>query len=266
MNCIVAILVSVLMLAGIANAAAEAVLTIAAGSKTMRLDAAALLARPDAADVAVAHDAAYGRAMVFRAVPLRALLAEVTDAMPSVLEARATDGFVSQLPRSRLEGAAVPWLAIEPPGQPWPKLVGKKVSAGPFYLVWLGAPVPAEQWPYAVAALTAVEPPATRWPALRVPASVPANAPAQRGQEVFATNCLPCHRLGGAGEGTQGPDLLRPMPATAYFTADGLRALIRNSRAVRVWPGQQMPGFSAETLPDTDLTAVIAYLRVLSGR
>ena len=86
------------------------------------------------------------------------------------------------------------------------------------------------------------------------------------GSRVFIANCLPCHRLGGAGEGTVGPDLLRPMPATAYFTEAGLRAMIRNPAAVRDWPAQQMPAFDDAALRDSDIDAVITYLRYLAAR
>jgi hypothetical protein len=55
-------------------------------------------------------------------------------------------------------------------------------------------------------------------------------------------------------------------PATAYFTEAGLRALIRNPAGVRTWPGQQMPGFDVATLGDSDIDAVIAYLRYPAAR
>jgi mono/diheme cytochrome c family protein len=128
------------------------------------------------------------------------------------------------------------------------------------------AGISTEQWVYALAALTAALSPVQRWPAIAVDASVPDGAPARHGQAVFIANCLPCHRLGGGGEGTVGPDLLRPLPATAYFTEAGLRALIRNPSGVRSWPGQQMPGFDFATLGDSDIDAVIAYLRYLAAR
>ncbi len=51
------------------------------------------------------------------------------------------------------------------------------------------------------------------------------------------------------------------MAATNYMTEPGLRALIRNPKSVRTWPQQQMPAFSPTVLPDTDLNAVIAYLK-----
>lgn len=222
----------------------------------------ALLARPDAATIEVPADAAYGRRMTYRAVPLRALL----PGTPATLEARAADGFVSQLPAALLAGPATPWLAVEDPVHPWPPVPGKPHSAGPFYLVWRGARVPVDDWPYALASLTQVDTPDTRWPSLRVAASLPATAPARRGAVVFASNCLPCHKLAGAGEGTQGPDLLRPMPATAYLTGPGLRALIRNPKSVRNWPAQQMPAFPPDAMPDSDIAAVIAYLRHLAAR
>jgi cytochrome c1 len=56
------------------------------------------------------------------------------------------------------------------------------------------------------------------------------------------------------------------MPAATYFTEDGLRALIRNPAAVRSWPEQRMPAFSAETVGDFEINAVIAYLRYLAVR
>ena len=56
------------------------------------------------------------------------------------------------------------------------------------------------------------------------------------------------------------------MPATAYFTEAGLRTLIRNPATVRSWPAQQMPAFDTVTLGDSEIDAVIAYLRYLAAR
>ena len=100
-----------------------------------------------------------------------------------------------------------------------------------------------------------------RWPQLAVNPSLPPNAAARRGQQVFATDCLPCHRLNGGGAGENGPDLGRPMNATDYLTDQGLRALVRDPKSVRTWPLQQMPGFGADALPEADLEALVAYLR-----
>jgi mono/diheme cytochrome c family protein len=255
-------------LIGLPAVAAVPVLVVTAGGATRQFTADELLARRDAATLAIPHDVAYGRATTYRVVPLRALLSALSPDRADTMEARATDGFVSQLPRTLIEGAAVPWIAIEEPAHPWPILPGKTISAGPFYLVWQNperAGISPEQWPYALAALTAVASPAQRWPAIAVDASVPADASARRGQAVFITNCLPCHRLGGNGEGTVGPDLLQPMPVTAYFTEAGLRALIRNPAAVRSWPEQRMPPFAAETVGDAEINAVIAYLGYLAA-
>src|SRR3954447_10654297 len=184
------------------------------------------------------------------------------------VESRASDGFVAQIPLSLVKagaaGGAVPWIAIEPPGQPWPNLPGKTQGAGPFYLVWEHperSGVASEQWPYQLASLEVVESPAHRWPQLAVDPSLAPNAPARRGEVVFVANCLPCHRLNGGGAGEMGPDLGAPMNVTEYLTEGGLRAIVRDPRSVRTWPLQQMPGFNREALPDSDLDAVIAYLR-----
>ena len=261
-----------ILLSGLSGApavAAAAVLVVTAGGTTRQFTSDELLARSDAATLAVPDDAAYDRAMSYRAVPLRALLLALPPDDADTIEARATDGFVAQVPRALIEGPAVPWVAVEDPAHPWPDMPGKTVSAGPFYLIWQDpkrAGIATEQWPYALAALTAVASPLQRWPALAVDPSMPADAPARRGQAVFIANCLPCHRLGGSGEGSIGPDLLQPMPAVAYFTEAGLRALVRNPAAVRSWPAQRMPAFDAAAIGDADIDAVIAYLRYLAAR
>jgi mono/diheme cytochrome c family protein len=260
------------LLAGLAGApagAVAAVLVLTSGGATRQFTSDELLAWREAATVAVPHDGAYGGAMSYRGVPLHALLSALPPDAADTIEARATDGFVAHLPRALMEGAAVPWVAIEDPAHPWPNMPGKSVAPGPFYLIWQEPErvgISPEQWVYALAALIAVASPVQRWPAIAVDASVPVDTPARRGQTVFIANCLPCHRLGGSGEGTVGPDLLRPMPATAYFTEAGLRALIRNPAAVRTWPGQRMPAFDAAAFPESEIDAIIAYLRYLAAR
>lgn len=242
-------------------------LTLTFGGKERRYTAAELLARPDAATVTIAEDVSYKRAMTYRAVPLLALIGDAAGPDADTLEARAADGFVSQIPMALVANAAnggsVAWVAVEDPAQPWPPLPGKDVSAGPFYIVWEHperSGVGTELWPYQTVAVTGVESPAHRWPQMRVADDVPADAPARRGQAVFTTTCMSCHRMKGAGAADVGPDLGTPMNPTQYLTSEGLRAIIRNPKAVRTWPQQQMPAFSKEALSDADLDAVVAYL------
>ena len=64
----------------------------------------------------------------------------------------------------------------------------------------------------------------------------------------------------GAGAAGVGPDLGRPMNPIEYLTPKGLRILIRNPKAVRTWPQQQMPGFDETMISEADLDALIAYL------
>jgi len=257
--------------AGVARADAPA-LTLSFGDKPRVYTAAELLARPDAATVAIPADVAYGQPMTFRAVPLLALIGDGADAALDTIEARASDGFVSQLARALVEkgagGGSVAWIAVEDAAAPWPSLPGKQQSAGPFYLVWEHperSGIGSEQWPYQIAALTGVESPAHRWPQMAVAATLAADAPARRGQEVFTVQCLPCHRMKGAGVGELGPDLGQPMSPAQYLTPEGLHKLIRDPKSVRTWPGQIMPAFDEAKLPDADLEAVIAYLGAMAG-
>jgi mono/diheme cytochrome c family protein len=259
--------------------AAEPTLTInrpgteASGAKSQEYTAAALLARRDAVSITVQDDVSYRRTMTYRAVPLLALLSGARDSRFDTLEARATDGFVAQIPLDLVtrgtHGGAVAWLAVEDPAHPWPSLPNHTDSAGPFYLVWdhpQRSDVRSEQWPYALASLTFTESPLHRWPQLSVPANHSADTAAQSGQKVFLALCLPCHKINGGGVGAVGPDLGQPLSPTQYLTEAGLRALIRDPRAVRTWPEQHMTGFGPKTLPDTDLDALIAYLRAMADK
>ena len=209
--------------------------------------------------------------MKYRAVPLLPLVS-VGSAFDTI-EARAEDGFVSQIPLALVEkgakGGAKAWIAIEDAAAPWPLLPGKKASAGPFYLVWENperSAIGSEQWPYQLASLTEVESPAHRWPQIVVDASLAVDASERRGQAVFTTQCMPCHRMKGAGVADVGPDLGQPMNPTQYLTPKGLRSLIRNPKTVRTWPQQQMPGFDETMLREADLDALIAYLAYMARR
>jgi len=250
--------------------AAQAVFVIDREGTKRQFTAAELLARPDNA-VLSAQDGIVGLPAKYRAVPVLALLGDMSGTRFDTLEARASDGFVAEIPLALVirgaSGGAVAWLAVEDPEHPWPPLPNQSISAGPFYLVWEHperSSVSSEQWPYRLVSLTFKESPLHRWPQLAAPKALPPDAAARRGQDVFLAQCLPCHRLNGGGSGEVGPDLGQPMNPTQYLTEAGLRNIIRNPRAVRTWPGQSMPGFDEAALSNPDLDAVIAYLHAMA--
>jgi mono/diheme cytochrome c family protein len=238
----------------------------------MRLTTEALLARPDVRTLEVPGDVAYQRTMTYRAVPLRALLGVKALPAGEDLQIVASDGFVTTLPAALVfddkPNGAVPWLAIEPPGKPWPKTPGGQAT-GPFYLVWIhpsASGVKSEQWPYQVASMRTVAAHAARWPQLAVGDDVPGDSPIRKGATVFATQCMVCHRMNGAGDASLGPDLNLPHNPTEYFQPWALRALIRDPGSVRAWPDMKMHGFAPAALSDADLDAIIAYLKYMSAR
>jgi len=254
-------------------AAAQPMIELTIGGSTRSFSRAALLARPDAAEIHVPRDVAYGTSTTYRAVPLADLLDSTRLPADSVLEARATDGFAAQLPMdlvsNRDPAAAVAWLAVEDPVKPWPNLPGKSVSAGPFYLVWVGreaASVRSEQWPYQIAKLATQPSPSTRWPVLAVDPALPATDPVRAGQGLFITQCLACHRLNHAGSADTGPDLNVPMNPVEYFQPAALRRYIRNPASVRDWPGRAMPAFPRDQLSDREIDLIVAYLAYMAQR
>ncbi len=270
---LIAMLLGTLGLGAVPSFAAERVLTLSFGGEAKRITAAELLARLDATSLTVPDDVSYHRAMTYRAVPLLGLIGDASSAGFATIEARASDGFVSQVPVSLVmkgaSGGAVAWVAVEDPDAPWSNLPGQKVSGGPFYLVWEHperSGVGAEQWPFALASLTGVEDPVRRWPQLAVDPALPDDAAERKGQAAFIKNCMPCHRMKSAGQGEIGPDLGQPMNVTTYMTPSGIRAVIRDPKAVRNWPGQQMVGFDEKGLPDAEVDALIAFLAHMATR
>jgi len=246
-----------------------ATLSVDTGHGTRTLTTEQLLARPDARDISVPGDVSYHRTMRYRAVPMKALLKGVAAA--SHLQFTAKDGFTAEIPASLILDAhgAEAWLAVEPTGTSWPVLGDGKPSAGPFYLVWLhpeAGHVGPEQWPYQVATIKVLGDPASRFPAMQPAADLPKDAPTRRGFAVFQRNCITCHTLNGQGDAKLGPDLNIPHSPTEYLRDDMLRTLVRNPQDLRHWPQAKMPGFSADTLSDTDLDDLVAYLKHMAGR
>src|SRR4051812_22230042 len=232
-----------------------ATLTLEGGQSRLTFDSAALLARPDATEVEISANDVYGHPRRYRAVPLAAVLSALPPPPGSELEAAATDGFAAQIPLALAmqaePGSARAWLAIEPDDAPWALLPGKKVSAGPFYIVWerpAASRISSEYWPYQLATLRYVPAPSTRWPQIAVNASLATDHPARVGQAVFEATCLACPGMRGGGSSEVGPALTRPMTPTDYFQPSALRRYIRTPASVRTWPDEKMPGFGPERL------------------
>jgi len=253
---------------------ADTQLAIALGGVTRQVSAEDLLQDPATVEIEVPQDVAYGRRMRYRAIPLAVLLRGSAILPDQAIEAVASDGFVAILPLDLLRrepagSGSVPYLAIEPPASPWPKLGGKSVSAGPFYIVWLrpeAEGIRMEQWPYEVVEIRASDLPSKRWPALGVDPNLPAEDPRRAGEALFATMCLVCHRLNGAGSADVGPDLNLPKNPTEYFQSDALHAFIRDPAALRHWQAMAMPGYSRAALSDREIDLIIAYLGHMAGR
>jgi mono/diheme cytochrome c family protein len=227
-----------------------------------------LLSRPDAQRVTIQDDVAFHRTMIYRAVPLRALLPQMSHG--DRLKFVANDGFSVDIAVDTLlnPSGAQAWLAVEEPERPWPSLPGNKGNAGPFYVVWTNpaaAQISSEQWPYQLARIERVQDAAARFPATAPAASVPASSPVRRGYAVFQRTCFACHTLNGEGDARMGPDLNIPHSPTEYLSAERLRAFIRNPQSLRRWPEGRMTGFPTQaSLSDADLDAVIAYLKYMA--
>jgi mono/diheme cytochrome c family protein len=268
-----ALIVAFFLLLPTVARAAEPAVEVEVGAAKRSFTRAELLARPDAATIEVAKEVTSGVPMTYRAVPVAGLLSGLTFPPGSVIEAVAIDGFAAQIPLDLLLNTdaekSIAWVAIEPADRPWPKIPGKDYTAGPFYIVWTkpeASSIRSEYWAYQLAKLQSQLSPAARWPALAVDEALPADDPARAGQTLFVAQCLPCHKLNGAGASDVGPDLNLPMNATEYMTDKGLHALIRDPKSVRSWPAMKMNGWPPDLLSDQDISYIIAYLKHMAGR
>jgi mono/diheme cytochrome c family protein len=266
-------IVAFLVLSPAAAVAAEPTLQIGVGGETRSFTRDAMLAMPEAATVEVPRDVAYGGQMPYRAVPVATLLSGLKFPPDSVVEAVATDGFVAQIPLNLMlntdPAKSRAWLAIEPADKPWPDIPGRTYSAGPFYIIWSKPEVSgirSEYWAYQTAKLQSQPSPASRWPEIAVDQSLPEDDPIRTGQSLFVAQCMPCHKLNGAGSSDVGPDMNLPMSPTEYMTEKGLHALIRDPKSVRTWPGQTMNGWPPDLLSDAEIDETIAYLGHMAGR
>lgn len=256
-----------LMLALVAQTAAAAELKVELDGDTRTYSTASLLQRADVQTIKVVADVAFHSPMHYRAVPLNHLLPGIK--ANDHLQFVAADGFVAEIPASLLLSSSEAWLAIEDPAHPWPALPDHHGTAGPFYVVWIkpqAAGIGPEQWPYQLASIRQLDDVASRFPAMLPDASLPADSSIRRGFAVFQRTCFACHTINGVGDAQLGPDLNLPHNPTEYLRVDLLRAYIRDPQSLRHWPQAKMPGFDRKVLPDSDLDALLSYLRHMAGR
>jgi mono/diheme cytochrome c family protein len=122
-----------------------------------------------------------------------------------------------------------------------------------------------EQWPYGVVKLSASASSLKRWPQLALDKKLPAESAIRKGQALFATNCMVCHKMNGAGDAEVGPDLNLPRNPVEYFQKGVLHAYIRDPASLRSWKGMGMKGFDKDALSDREIDDIIAYLDYMAA-
>lgn len=247
--------------------AAEPVLVLTFNNQHQQFTRAELLHLPAVRSIVVVADVAYKKTMTYRAIPLKSLVHDLNSVQ--AVQFKAEDGFAATIPAATLNGAAQPWLAIEPADAPWPPLKPGGRSAGAFYLVWLSpekSGISPEQWPYQISAISETALLEDGHPQILPDPALPKNSAEYRGLQAYTTHCASCHRMNGAGDANVGPDLNIPMNPTVYFQAPFLRRYIRDPASVRTWPGMTMPGFPQTVISDPQLDDLLAYLRSMAYR
>lgn len=257
------------IIASTAVYAAPATLTILADKQRLVFSQSQLLSRHDIQTISVADSVYKQRYTRFKAIPMANLFSGLSIPEFALVQCNGADGFSAILEKTRLLSpdpkASKAYLAIEDPRIPWPDLVGKTTSAGPFYLVWTNPQASAigrEEWPFKVVSIAILSDFRSAFPAIHPADDAAPNV--QTGFKSFLKNCFACHKMNGNGAGSIGPDLNLPMNPTEYLDEAALAALIRNPASVRTWPGMVMRGFSEAAIPDAERADLIAYLRYMS--
>jgi mono/diheme cytochrome c family protein len=166
---------------------------------------------------------------------------------------KAADGYVVSLRAQQLvDGRA--YVAFDDLDVPGFEPVGpKRVTPGPFYLVWAKDeqhdlteyPRPYQLVSVALASFEA------RFPNTRPD---PKDAAAMLGYAIFKRICVHCHAVNREG-GRVGPELNVPKSVTEYWSAAQIRAYVRDPRSFRY--GNMPPN---PQLSEVDLDHLIAYL------
>jgi mono/diheme cytochrome c family protein len=252
--------------------AAEPTLTIIRDGTTRTFELSALLKHKAITSIKTDDgDEAYKRPMEYVAIPIEALIGDLSNDAEATLQFVALDGYAPVIAGKRLpkSGAARAYLAIEPSPGAWPPLGPNKASPGPFYLVWTdaaGSGVTPAEWPWQLATIRVQESVAHRFPAIAPDKSVREDNKIWAGFEVYSKQCLACHTINKQGDAALGPDLNMPLNPLEYLTEPALRKLVRDPKSVRDWPGSAMPGFDAIRVSDAELDNLIVYLRYMTAR
>lgn len=255
-----------------AGATPDPLLTLRSGNQVISVKRSELLKRPDVTGIHIEHDPSYGGKPrdYPHAVPLRPLFSGLNMPQGSVLQFECLDGFSAPISKERLlgsENGATPYLAIEAPGDQWPKAGEKDV--GPFYLIWKDpekSSIGTEEWPFALAGFVVKDSIEATYPKIVPGPEAAENSPIRRGFRVFAKNCFACHTLNLQGQSKMGPDLNVPMSPTEYLSETNLKKLIRNPQNLRFWPESKMKGFSEQELSAKELSELIAYLKHMAKK
>jgi len=211
-------------------------------------------------------DPYYATQKRFRAVELRCALVLGFGALPADDDdflLRASDGYVKPATGARLTEAGG-WLAfsdasLDGAGAPaWQPIDRRQLDPGPYYLVWQ-KPTQSDEhgypWPYQLVEIERASL-ASQFPHV-VPTTAAADSPAERGFDIFRTECIACHAINGEG-GRIGPDLNVPQSIVEYRPAAQVKAYIRNPQSFRY---TTMPAHPH--LTDADLDALVAYFETM---
>lgn len=235
------------------------------GAVVKRVDLAALAAAcpPQVVEI---DDPYYQATKRFRAVELRCALTLGFGALPKADDdflLRALDGYVKPATGARLteEGG---WLAFSDAAlgtdtaPAWQPIDRRQLDPGPYYMVWQKpdqGDAHGYPWPYQLVEIeeASFE---SQFPHT-VPTGAPEGSPAQRGFDIFRTECIACHAINGEG-GRIGPDLNVPQSIVEYRPAAQVKAYIRNPQAFRYTTMPAHPDLS-----DADLDALVAYFETM---
>ncbi|HTM63989.1 MAG TPA: cytochrome c [Gammaproteobacteria bacterium] len=269
MNYLIGILLLLTLFIPPTALAFEPMLTIETTTSSHRYSRSALLSSKKLEMTVIENNRAYpNKKMTLASIKLCEILKLFPIKPEYMVEFIASDGFSVYVPAVKImtcnNQSAIAYIAIEPKDK-WPVLDnGTNTTAGPFDVIWLHPEksyISNEYWAWSVVKIRIHKKIDNELLKLQ---PIHANSQVNHGYDIYVSHCAGCHTINHIGKAVIGPDLQDPKTPFDYYPDENrLKKFIRNPQSIR--PGR-MSGSGEDFLNESDLDALIAYLKYTSRR
>ena len=208
--------------------------------------------------VAVAYDAFFKTAKIFRGINLKdfidsIMLANSFDTTGALVVFECKDGYKPVMDIAKVVNSRMGYIVYKDMAQKaaWADSIAAEFT--PYYVTWTNVKHNDHDymWPYGLIGIR-LKASATEYAAI-YPYH---NAGLVKGFQLFRNNCMKCHAINKVG-GTMGPELNTPKNITEYWTEENIIAFAKSPTSFR--NNSHMPAVTG--LTDAELKEIVGYLK-----